>query len=61
MNTKVTIVVNPTEFDLIRAAVSSQAADAEAVSKSKDLGPADRRQWAQKAFQLRDLEGKLNS
>jgi hypothetical protein len=61
MNTKVTIVVNPQEFDLIRDAVKSQADDAEALVKAKDLSPKERQEWRAKAFLLRDLQGKLNS
>jgi flagellar biosynthesis/type III secretory pathway protein FliH len=61
MNTKVNIVLNPTEFDLVRQSVKESAQEHEILMNNKDLDPGARRVARETAAQLRDLEGKLNS
>ena len=61
MNTKVTLTINPREFDLIRAAVVSSREDAEALAKSNSLDAKARSESRTLAARYADLEGRLNS
>jgi hypothetical protein len=62
MNTRVTINVNPREFDLLREAVGATATSYEALySQGSSADPKTKRTAREKAGELRVLEGKLNS
>lgn len=62
MNTKVTVTVNPREFDLLREAVDATANSYEALySRGSTADPKLKREAREKEAELRVLSGKLNS
>jgi len=61
MNTKITVTLNPTEFDLLRESVEFNATNEEHVMNDRSTDHAIRAASRAKAAQLRDLQAKLNS